>query len=79
MSKSKNTGKPFVVRKHTIAITHAEAIVAVVEGIPNMAGSSHDHVFAVTEKTSLTLKRTTLDDFRARATMYLGSWLTLTQ
>ena len=50
MKKAKDSGKSFVDRKQTAAITDDEITDAVVEGMPNMASSSHDYLFAVTEK-----------------------------
>ena len=44
MQKAKDSSKPFVDRKQTAAITDDEITTAVIEGIPNMTSSSHDHV-----------------------------------
>ena len=43
----------FVNRKQTTAIADDEITCVVIEGIPNMASSCHDCVFAMTEKPSL--------------------------
>ena len=52
--KAKGLGKPFVDRKQTAAVTDDEMITgAVVEGMFNMASSSHDYLFAVMEKSRL--------------------------
>ena len=40
-------------KKQTATITDDEITTAVIEGIPNMASSNHDHVCAVTEKPRL--------------------------
>ena len=53
MKKTKGSGKPSVDTKQTTAIRDDEITGAVIEGIPNMASSSHDHVFAVTERPRL--------------------------
>ena len=54
MKKAKGSGKPFVDRKQTAAITDDEMITgAVVEGMSNMTCSSHDYLFAVMEKSRL--------------------------
>ena len=53
MQKAKESGKPFVDREQTAAITDDEITGAVIEGNPNVASSSHDNKFAVTESQSL--------------------------
>ena len=53
MKKAKGSGKPFDDRKQTAANTDDEITGAVVEGMPNMASSSHDYLFAVMEKSRL--------------------------
>ena len=42
MKKAQDSGKPFVDRKQTAAITDDEISGAVIEGISNMASSSHN-------------------------------------
>ena len=49
MKKAKDSGKSCVDRKQTATITDDVITGAVIEGIPHMASSSHDNVFAVTE------------------------------
>ena len=51
--EAKDSGMPFVDRKQTAAITDDEITGAVIDGVPNVASSSHDYVFAVMERSSL--------------------------
>ena len=50
MKKATDSGKPVLDRKQTAPINDDEITDAVIEGIPNLASSSHDSVFVVTEK-----------------------------
>ena len=52
-SHEERSRRPFVDRKQTAAITDDVFTSAVIEGISNMASSSRNCVFAVTEKPSL--------------------------
>ena len=93
MKRAKDSGMPFVDRKQTAAITDDEITGAVIDGVPNVASSSHDYVFAVMERSSL---ETTPTNRRGcsfswsslscksqclsfKKTMYLGSSLTQDQ
>ena len=53
MKKAKDSGKPFVDRKQTAAITVDDITGAVIKGVPHAASSSHDFTFAVTDSSSM--------------------------